>query len=473
MILNSFFTAAYGITVYKFMQLADVLCLRQWPLRHEAVSWIERGTWEDWFRARLNMAAFVDNHRCNRTALSLQATKCAKVQLPLNDLQRNLGTPFTQEYFYRNDAMEMYSYLFLYLSIWLWITILSHDLTLLTAMKKNYILDWAGVNKGFPRILTLFRLMGLHQYWRAACGQSPFKKAGLAVCVVFAPIMLMWSLAVFVLICIPMVMLLFIRHPFRLSRVSIFLLCMCFSAYGIILLVHTVVMLAIRDLRPAYAVTWHVVGAEAACICGCSYPLAGKSFGQIFLLASIVIFQGLMMGFRSLKGLRRSNWANLMSVTFAVPLTLYAVEWTRPNREPIRFRTEGEPVQGEPAFDPFALMDEQPDSAKTTVHLRPMHLRPTSDNRRTLEGPKLASKTTLYMENVEYVGCCGFPCRTGSWTDKLDSDDEEDQGVVEASATVDEWAGVQVDDEPRHTSPNCERDDRIQVWVVAEPPRSE
>lgn len=97
------------------------------------------------------------------------------------------------------------------------------------------------------------------------------------------------------------------------------------------------------------------------------------------------------LAFRCLKGLRRrsscgfkvrtrrSQWANLLSVTFPVPLTLYSVDWLQADGKPIRFRTEVQlplaceltqqemPVQGEVAFDPFAMMDEQPDSKFTTA----------------------------------------------------------------------------------------------------------
>ena len=54
-----------------------------------------------------------------------------------------------------------------------------------------------------------------------------------------------------------------------------------------------------------------------------------------------------------------------------MPITIYSVEWRQGNGHPIRHRTEGQAVQDEVAFDPFAMMDEQPDSAFTTVHLRP------------------------------------------------------------------------------------------------------
>merc|ERR1711879_487201 len=45
-----------------------------------------------------------------------------------------------------------------------------------------------------------------------------------------------------------------------------------------------------------------------------------------------------------------------------------------PGSKPIRWRHEGEPVQSEPAFDPFCLMDEQPESAWTFPLIVPMNM---------------------------------------------------------------------------------------------------
>eukprot|EP00913_Durusdinium_trenchii_P015795 g14843.t1 len=89
------------------------------------------------------------------------------------------------------------------------------------------------------------------------------------------------------------------------------------------------------------------------------------------------------------------------------------------------------PVQGEVAFDPFAMMDEQPDSKFTTVHLRPELLRPeqvhcdkshgseSSHHCRQLEMPgrpvpsKLEPAQFKAVVEAEYIGCCGFPWPTG------------------------------------------------------------
>jgi hypothetical protein len=71
---------------------------------------------------------------------------------------------------------------------------------------------------------------------------------------------------------------------------------------------------------------------------------------------------------------------------------------------PIRFRTDGEPVQGEPAFDPFCLMDEQPESALQSVRLVPCDM---SFEQRQRWYPEMSDQEEVQAE----IGCCGFPLR--------------------------------------------------------------
>jgi len=118
----------------------------------------------------------------------------------------------------------------------------------------------------------------------------------------------------------------------------------------------------------------------------------------------------------------------LLSVLFPVPITVYSVDWRLPSGMPIRFRTEGVPVQGEVAFDPFAMMDEQLDSAFTTLHLRPepVHRYERKNTgemelvqpHRILETPAIpmpefCQSERVQVRKVEYIGCCGFPWPTG------------------------------------------------------------
>jgi len=120
------------------------------------------------------------------------------------------------------------------------------------------------------------------------------------------------------------------------------------------------------------------------------------------------------------------------SISFArvsVPLTTYAVEWTQADGQPIMFRTD-KMVQDELAFDPFAMMDEQPDSEFTTVTLKPSPIL-TSSHRsvRALDGPR--ARQVLHMDprqishvtRTEYVGCCGFPIRTGGIVGRIATSD--------------------------------------------------
>lgn len=435
--MHSMFTATVGITIYKFMALADVgyldlsspvnmpvLCLDRWPLRHQTESWWTKELWVDWVRTRSDMAGYIEEHRCAATSVG-NATACRNVVLPLLDLQRNLGMPFTTSFKYRNDTLEMYSHLFLYMTVWLWVSILVHDMTLLSNTNKDYILDFIGVKKRFPCLQKMYLLTGFFLLRGLvkgkACrgttceGSSRWVCLGRAAALLLVPILLAWTLLVFIVILWPVSMLFFICYPIRLSRALIFVLCIALGVFGISLTLHMMTFLCSPTMRPIYAVTW-VVDASASCFCGCHYPLSQAGCMQILFIGFIMTFQSLMLGFRCLKGLRRNNWANLMSVTFAVPLTLYAVEWTQPDGRPIRFRKESEPVQGEPAFDPFAMMDEQPESKWTTVCLKPVPLQGRAiegmdgaARKLRFEGPTL--RTCNLNEVDEVIGCCGFPCR--------------------------------------------------------------
>jgi len=125
-------------------------------------------------------------------------------------------------------------------------------------------------------------------------------------------------------------------------------------------------------------------------------------------------------------------------------------------------------VQEEVAFDPFAMMDEQLDSAFTTVHLRPEPVHTyerASDGeltlvqpRRTLEMPGIPEPNKVQVRESEYIGCCGFPWPTGgrqcvydsefmaqlesgavsSGTRETSRPDRQADGVSEASTTEDE-----------------------------------
>jgi len=434
-VLHSFFTAAAGVAIYRFMMKADVgyldlslptnekvLCLSQWPLRHQTESWWKQDLWKNWVRYRLETSTYIQEHTCEAPVTA--NASCLEINVPLHDMQRNLGIPVGEDIERGGDVLELYSVIFLYLTVWLWLAVVTHDLTLLSVSSKNYVLDLSGMVREFPCMRTLYALTGIRCYRRLAlgkcmcccrrrsCGAPGRILALLLALLLFVPLVI-WFLLVFLLVMCPMAMVFFVRHPIRLSRALIFLLCVSCGVFGIFVAIHALIFIAAIHVRPRYAITWSAQGLNQACVCGCVFPISKAGCIQVFLIGALVTFQTLMLAFRCLKGLRRSNWANLMSVTFAVPLTVYAVEWMDMYGEAIRWRKGDEPVQGEPAFDPFAMMDEQDNSAYTTVHLAPGEF--IKENSRTVEGPTLAigDEEVRVMDN-ERVGCCGFPCRVTS-----------------------------------------------------------
>lgn len=256
----------------------------------------------------------------------------------------------------------------------------------------------------------------------------------------------------FMFVVCPLAGFLFIVYPIRTSRMWIFLLCIMSTVYGMCLTLH-MCYFWMSDHRPQYAVLWEgeatkmpgrgESGGPSSCMCGCPFPLSDDTVIRLIGIGLLAAIKSFVMAFRCLKGLRRSNWANLMSVTFPVPVSAYSVEWATADGKPIKGRMEGQPVQSELAFDPFALMDEQPDSGNTHLTLKPSpvmtwevdaesgqrSLRQLS--KRNLLGPctrevlderctrevleDLDSRAVGSVEVVpaEYIGCCGFPCRTG------------------------------------------------------------
>jgi len=246
--------------------------------------------------------------------------------------------------------------------------------------------------------------------------------------------MLAWNLVLFNFVIVPLLLLAFLRYPIRMSRAWVFVASCACSLYGLGLTVQQLVFIGDPELRPRYAVTWQplIVEGETAslheCTCGCDYPVATSVCTNLCIIGVLTIIKSFFLGFRCLKGLRRSQWANLLSVLFPVPLTVYSVDWRQPTGQPIKYRTEGVPVQAEVAFDPFAMMDEQLDSHITTVHLRP---EPVHRYQHTASGgwkvaPPLRAMETpsapmpacfasqrVQERDTEYIGCCGFPWPTG------------------------------------------------------------
>lgn len=394
-LMQSFMTAAVGYAVYQYMTSSDVgyldlsqpmtdkaICLQSWPLRHNLADWGNAEQWEDWAAYREDMTAYMQENQC---ASATNDQLCSEVYVPLQGMRRNLGIPLGIDYHWANDSIEMYGYLFLFMTLCLWFMITLHDLALLTVGPKDYILDLRGIRKAFPCWRKLWILVGF-RCWKRLIRRKGFlvgrkrylAQPGFWVALVFAPLFVGWGVVVFMAIIVPAVTLLFFRFPIRLSRVIIFLNCLANGVYGLILTVHCITFLSRLEYRQQYAVTWQSPGVDSttSCVCGCMYPLSFNTCFMLMLIGIGVAYKAIMLAMRCLKGLRCSNWANLLSVMFPIPLNVYEVMWTQPDGWPIMNRKKGDPVQAEPAFDPFALMDEQLDSSSTTLTFVPTQLDP-------------------------------------------------------------------------------------------------
>lgn len=440
-VLQSITIASVAFVVYRFMSQVDsshldldspvslhVLCLSEWPLVHVQDSWWKPQLWVDSANFRLDMAEFVDNHMC--ASPPLQPQRCENASMPFASMSRNLGVALGAGYDVRNDAIEFYGYLFFYMGLWLWLSVNIHDLALISGKERDYILDLHGMRIKFPCAGKLFRCTGVN--WLQNVAESYGRLGRLCVALVL-PFLVIWSVFLFIFIVLPLLTVCFIRYPIRLSRGHIFCMCLSLTIFGLILTIHMAIVMAIPKWRQSYAVTW----PSGNCICGCAYRLTGVTCSGMLFIGLGVIYNSLMLAFRCLKGLRQSNWANLMSVMFPIPLTVYSVEWTRPDKEPIQHRKRGEPVQGELAFDPFALMDEQTDSARTTVNLVPtLYEEVQIDASRHLDGPapyvkgrtstrSELSSPSLQEREDQLIGCCGFPCGRAQIHEKADQKKSE------------------------------------------------
>uniref|UniRef100_A0A7S2QQL6 SAM domain-containing protein n=1 Tax=Zooxanthella nutricula TaxID=1333877 RepID=A0A7S2QQL6_9DINO len=331
------------------------------------------------------MGTFIDQNRCVPSNVAdLGEQQCATVHVPLHGMGGKLGTPMGVEYSWANDTVEVYGYLFLWMTFWMWIMITVHDLALLTVNNRDYILDLRGIKRVFPCWRKLYILLGFRCWKRMACGggilvarRRFLQKPMRIVSVICAPVFLLWAIIAFLVVVLPVVSTFFVIYPVRLSRAVIFVNCLSSAIFGLVLTFHCIAFVSRVDRRQIYAVTWSAGGQDASpCVCGCMYPLSGGTCSTLLLIGAAVAYKSSILAFRCLKGLRRSNWANLLSILFPIPLTAYEVAWTRPDGQPIQRRKTGEPVQGEPAFDPFALMDEQPNSQRTTVAFMPVAIEP-------------------------------------------------------------------------------------------------
>jgi len=444
------YMAGSNISYLDLTHPADgpVLCLTKWPETGHEAKWNNPPQeWFKWYQEPEDQQEVLQNYKC--TVPSLVSTKCSNSSAPIMDMARPVHSPMqSQIENLRFDVLGLSARVFLTLAIFIWAGMAVHDLALIGNTKKNFILDVSGVNKHIPVIRAVWRcLAGVRALFRVLEAENiGLKVLGIVFAIILAPVIVVWNLVVFNFVICPIILLAFVIYPVRMCRAWVFMVCVVTFLYGIAL---TCLMIGLAashwSNRPYYAVTWDAGG----CTCGCDFPV---SFGVCMNLAVIGIgtaLKSLFVALRCLKGLRRSQWANLLSVVFPVPLTVYAVDWKQKNGQPIKFRDDNTAVQEEVAFDPFAMMDEQLDSAFTTVNLQPestvrqmrtpsggLSLEPSRKNMEApgIRMPKTMPSTVQIVESEsEYIGCCGFPWPTGGTKGVylFDEDNEGNSGQQE------------------------------------------
>jgi hypothetical protein len=455
-ILESFFSGTIGFSVYRYMaasnasyldldspDTAQVQCLWDWPLQaSQGVSLqdhkLQLSLW--WTRTAHGLVEdnhdqWLRQHRCS--VPGVEQTPCNEMVVTASMMRRPLALAMGNDS--GIDVLGMWALFFAVFTFIIWVGLLTHDVALVrnSLKRKDLIFDVTGVNRHCPwigricgfltgingKFIEILKNLG-QQFFSKGCFQ---RVLGLVVLAVLAPpsavALFVWNLAVFNFFLVPAIMFAFIRHPIAMSRVWVFVLCIVCSIYGLVLTVKMLAFMSDSSLRPLYALTWvpDGPGAEGGssepCTCGCDFPVSSSVCRNLFVVGVATTVKSIFAAVRCLKGLRRCQWANLLLVTFPVPLTVYAVDWRTKDGSIIRGRTEGVPVQSEVAFDPFALMDEQTDSATTTLHLRP---EPIDCHRQdgvrrmatTVRDPAPRNRLKRMptpLKREYYIGCCGFP----------------------------------------------------------------
>lgn len=423
--MQAFVNSLVGWVVFKFLTDADVgyldletpktkkiMCLAGWPLRYEGSSWIEQDAWTSWSEILLDQKAYIDQHECS-SAVSIHLSNvmqggCDKVNYPASALQRSLGLPLGRDINSTGDVITVGATWFLYLGLCLWFTTTVHDLALTSVHNHNDVLDLMGIRNKFPRFIRFSGWLIGYRPWKMMKQGS---KALKIIAWVLLPFFTIWGLAMIALVWWPCAGIVYLFHPISLSRGAVFVNAVLFVLYGLAMTICGLVFIADADVRPMYAVTWETPVSKGGdiCACGCTYNISANASISFTLIGVSVVWKAFIIGFRCLKGLRRSNWANLLTVMFPVPLNIYPVEWTQPDGSPIQHRTEQDPVQGELAFDPFALMDEQPESAQTILYLRPQPREEVHHNEKEVEGPVSTVRSKENEGRHVAIGCCGFP----------------------------------------------------------------
>lgn len=342
---------------------------------------------------------------------SVRGQTCHNPWLPLPALSGDLGTLHTVNT--GVHPFRLWSILFLILTSLLSFSIVIHDLALIDEEQRPFILSIPNMKYATPCLwdcLTCVR------------GRRRMRRIWSRNRCIFTVMVMIWSFfqtVAFMAVMYPYSLLVCIVAPVKMSRIMVFLSSVLCALWSIVF-----VFSSLLDDH-SYSVLWGVreVKTGTSCLCLCEFPLNRAVVWRIIILGTGVCFHSINLILRALKGLRRAQWANMFSVLYSVPIEAFPVIWERPQEAgggPVCWRQAGEAVQSEPAFDPFCLMDEQPESAWTRAIIAPVAVK--DDQRLTVWEPYLG---TLDME----IGWCGFPRPVGGAWDKEEAD--SDDGVIE------------------------------------------
>jgi len=332
----------------------------------------------------------------------MQNTSCSAVHVPVASINGHM-IPMAG----RVDWLRWWAKVFLVLSLLLLLGITTHDLALLSVAKQEEIMDFRSLRWQFPILRRAFSLlMGFgvcQRMLRRRLGRCAVVLSRLGI-----PFLVLWNLGLAVLVLSPVCVALFVMHPIRLSRAAVFVQSLVCAVYSLAFFLQLMVWSFHRHWRPWYALTWlvrgtvlteHQVPDKVDCLCGCEYSVSNHALFQLIVISVTGLVKSLTVAFRCMKGLRRSQWANLISVLFSVPINVYPVTWSSlPDADWPEQCDDDTETQGERAFDPFVLMDEQLNSKSFKLQLAAVQIACSS--------PRAGDWTP---READAIGCCGFP----------------------------------------------------------------
>lgn len=350
--------------------------------------------------------------------------RCESISLPLVDILDQASLRSADHGF---NPLRAWSQLFLILVVVETIAIMLHDLFLLNEPARFQAQGYDPRNDT-DKIITLYDMKSeTPLLWKCVmflCPQQSDidvrRQDDRTLCrgcqlgkkcwsVIVRPWCWFFKAVFFILASFPYTFVMFVVSPRRMSRIAVFaanIFCMICALAFVIFSLYSI------SYDMLYVLLWSEPEASASgthCVCSCNYPLR-RSVNIRFIVFGFSIFlNSLNLAMLTLKGLRWAHWANMISVLYPVPIGVFPVEWTRPIRKgggPTRWREDGAPVQGEPAFDPFCLMDEQPESGRTRPGIAPVKIGCDEPSPTVALGQL---RRVMTDEVDTEVGCCGFP----------------------------------------------------------------